>query len=89
LDIGYVVGNKITRWHDDPNKSKDRGSSLVYNEFMHAWVTYEFVQVLHIYRLTPAVRSDLNNVSSDLFKIETFMRDRTSQDSKDSEDAES
>jgi hypothetical protein len=55
---------------------------------MHAWVTYELVQVLHIYGLMPAVRSNLNGVSSDLFKIETFMRDRTSQDSKDSEDAE-
>ncbi len=88
MDVGYIVGNKITRRHNDPNKSKDWGSSLVYNEFMHAWVTYELVQVLHIYGLTPAVRSNLNDVSSDLFKIETFMRDRTSQDSKDSEDAE-
>ena len=29
LDIGYVVGNKITRRHNDPYKSKDQGSSLV------------------------------------------------------------
>ena len=79
---------KITRWHDDPNKSKDWGSSLVYNEFMNAWITYELVQVLHIYRLTPAVRSNLQDVSSDLFKIETFMRDRTTQNAKDYEDAE-
>ncbi len=82
------MGNKITRRHDDPNKSKDRGSSLVYNEFMNAWTTYELVQVHHIYGLTPAVRSNLQDVSSDLFKIETFMRDRTTQNAKDSEDAE-
>jgi hypothetical protein len=88
VDVGYVVGNKITRRHDDPNKSKDRGSSLVYNEFMNAWITYELVQVLHIYRLTPAVRSNLQDVSSDLFKIETFMRDRTTKNAKDYEDAE-
>ncbi len=43
LGIGYIVGNKITRWHNDPYKSKDWASSLVYNEFMHAWVTYELV----------------------------------------------
>jgi hypothetical protein len=77
LDVGYVVGNKITRRQDDPNKSKDQGSSLVYNEFMNAWITYELVQVLHIYRLTPAVRSNLQDILSDLFKIEMFMRDRT------------
>jgi hypothetical protein len=88
LDVGYIVGNKITRWHDDPNKSKDRGSSLVYNGFMNAWITYELVQVLHIYGLTPAVRSNLQDVSSRLFKIETFMRDRTTQNAKDYEDAE-
>ncbi len=88
MDVGYIVGNKITRQHDDPNKSKDRGSSLVYNEFMNAWITYELVQVLHIYGLTPAVRSDLQDVSSDLFKIETLMRDRTTQNAKDSEEAE-
>ncbi len=75
MDVRYVVGNKITRRHNDPNKPKDRGSSLVYNEFMNAWITYEFVQVLHIYGLTPAVRSNLQDVSSDLFKIETFMRE--------------
>jgi hypothetical protein len=88
LDVGYIVGNKIMRRHDDPNKSKDRGSSLVYNDFMNAWITYEFVQVLHIYGLTPAVRSDLQDVLSDLFKIETFMRDRTTQNAKDYEDTE-
>ena len=88
LDVGYVVGNKITRRHDDPKKSKDWGSSLVYNEFMNAWITYELVQVLHIYGLTPAVRSNLQDVSSNLFKIETFMRDRTTQNTKDYEDAE-
>jgi hypothetical protein len=82
------VGNKITRWHNDPNKSKDRGSSLVYNEFMNTWIIYELVQVLHIYGLMPAVRSDLQDISSDLFKIETFMRDRTTQNAKDTEDAE-
>ena len=55
---------------------------------MIAWITYELVQVLHIYGLTPAVRSNLQDVSSDLFKIETFMRDRTTQHAKDSEDTE-
>jgi hypothetical protein len=88
LDIGYVVGDKITRQHDDPFRSRDCGSSLVYNEFMHAWVTYELVQVLHTYRLTPLVRSDLKYVSLDLFKIETFLRDRTNQDVNDSKHAE-
>jgi hypothetical protein len=55
---------------------------------MNAWITYELVQILHIYGLTPAVRSDLQDVSSDLFKIETFMRDRITQNAKDSEDPE-
>jgi hypothetical protein len=88
LDVRYVVGDKITRWHDDPFRSRDQGSSLVYNEFMHAWwVTYELVQVLHIYGLTPLVRSDLKDVSLDLFKIETFLRDRTNQDANDSKHA--
>ncbi len=82
------MGNKITRWHDDPNKSKDRCSSKVYNEFMNAWITYELVQVLHIYGPMPAVRSNLQDVLSDLFKIETFMRDRTTQNAKDYEDTE-
>ncbi len=88
MDVEYLLGNKITRWHDNPNKSKDWGSSLVYNEFMNAWITYELVQVLHTYGLTSAVRSDLQVVSSDLFKIETFMRDRTTQNANNSEDAE-
>jgi hypothetical protein len=56
---------------------------MVYNEFMHAWVTYELVQVLHIYSLMPLVRSYLENVSKDLFKIETFLRDRTTLDDND------
>ncbi len=51
---------------------------------MHAWVSYELVQVLHIYRLMPSVRSDLKNVSKDLYKIETFLRDRTTLDDNDS-----
>ncbi len=55
---------------------------------MNAWITYELVQVLHIYRLTPAVRSNHQDVSSDLFKIERFMRVRTTQNAKDYEDAE-
>ncbi len=76
------------RWHDDLFRSKDQGFSLVYNEFIHAWVTYELVQVLHIYGLTPSVRSNLKYVSLDLFKIETFLRDRTSQDANDSKHAE-
>ena len=88
MDVGYVVGDKITRRHDDPFRSRDQGSSLVYNEFMHAWVTYELVQVLHIYRLTPLVRSNLKDVSLDLFKIEIFLRDRTNQDANDSKHAE-
>ena len=85
LDVAYVIGNKITRWHDDPFRSKDQGSSLVYNEFMQAWVTYELVQVLHVYGLTPSVRSDIKNASLDLFTIETFLRDRTTQQEGDSE----
>jgi hypothetical protein len=72
------------RRHYDPYKSKDQGSSLVYNEFMHAWITYELVQVLHIYGLMPSVRSNLKNVPKDLFKIETFLRDRTTLDDNDS-----
>jgi hypothetical protein len=36
----------------------------------------------------PAVRSNLQDVSSDHFKIESFMRDGTTQNAKDSEDAE-
>jgi hypothetical protein len=55
---------------------------------MHAWVTYELVQVLHIYGLTPLVRSNLKDVSLDLFKIETFLRDRTNQDANNSKHAE-
>ncbi len=55
---------------------------------MHAWVTYELVQVLHIYRQTPLVRSNLKDVSLDLFEIETFLRDRTNQDANDSKHAE-
>jgi hypothetical protein len=88
LDNGYIVGDKITRRHDDPFRSRDQGSSLVYNEFMHAWVTYELVQVQHIYGLTPLVRSNLKDVSLDLFKIEAFLRDRTNQDANDSTHAE-
>jgi hypothetical protein len=63
LNIGHVLGDKITRRHDDPFRSRDQGSSLVYNELMQAWVTYELVQVLHIYGLTPSVRSDLGSRS--------------------------
>ncbi len=85
MDVGYVVGNKITRRHNDPNKSMDRGPSLVYNEFMNAWIAYELIQVLHIYGLTPAVRSNLQDVP---FKIEMFMRDRTTQNAEDYEDTE-
>jgi hypothetical protein len=85
LDVGYVIGNKITRRHDDPFRSKDQGSSLVYNEFMQAWVTYELVQVLHVYRLMPSLRSNIKSVSFDLFTIETFLRDRTMQQEGDSE----
>ncbi len=51
---------------------------------MHAWVTYELVQVLHIYGLMPFVRSNLKDVSKDLFKIETFLRDRTTLDDNNS-----
>jgi hypothetical protein len=88
LDVRYIVGDKITRRHDDPFRTRDQGSSLVYNEFMHAWVIYELDQVLHIYGLTPSVRSNLKDVSLDLFKIETFLRDRTNQDANDSKHAE-
>ena len=77
LNIGCVLGDKITRRHDDPFRSRDQESSLVYNELMQAWVTYELVQVLHIYGLTPSVRSDLGTVSPDLSKIETYLRDKT------------
>ncbi len=77
LNVGRVLGDKITRRHDDPFRLRDRGSSLVYNELMQAWVTYELVKVLHIYRLTPSVRSDLGTVSPDLSKIETYLRDKT------------
>jgi hypothetical protein len=55
---------------------------------MHAWVTYELVQALHIYGLTPSVRNNLKDVSLDLFKIEIFLRDRTNQDANDSKHAE-
>ncbi len=51
---------------------------------MHAWVTYELVQVLHIYGLMPLVRINLKNVSKDLYKKETFLRDRTTFDDNDS-----
>ncbi len=85
LDVGYVIGNKIMRWHDDPFRSKDQGSSLVYNEFMQAWVTYELVQVLHVYGLTPLVRSNIKSVSFDLFTMETFLIDRTTHQEGDSE----
>ncbi len=80
-----MIGNKITRWNDDPFRSKDQGSSLVYIEFMQAWVTYELVQVLHVYGLMPLVRSDIKSVSFDLFTIERFLRDRTMQQEGDSE----
>ncbi len=87
LDVRHVINNKITRQHDDHFRSRDQGSSLVYNEFMQAWVTYELVQVLHVYGLMPSVRSNIKNVSLDLFTIETFLRDRTMQQEGDSEKA--
>jgi hypothetical protein len=77
LNIGRVLGGEITRWHDDPFRSRDQESSLVYNELMQAWVTYKLVQVLHIYGLMPSVRSNLGTVSPDLSKIETYLRDKT------------
>jgi hypothetical protein len=89
LDVAHVLGNKLTRWHDYPFRSKDRGSSLVYNEFMQARFTYELVQVLHVYGLTPLVRSDLGKVSLDLSKTDTFLRDRTKlEDDADAKHAE-
>jgi hypothetical protein len=45
---------------------------LVYNEFMHAWVTYELVQVVHIYGLMPLVRSNLKNVQRISTKLRHF-----------------
>jgi hypothetical protein len=54
---------------------------------MQAWVTYELVQVLHVYGLTPLVRSDIKNVSLNLFTTETFLRDRTMQQEGGSEKA--
>ena len=80
LNVGRVVGDKLTRWHNDPCKKGDQGSSVVYNELMQAWVIYELVQVLHIYGLTPTVRSDLGNNSESLSKIASYLRDKTKLD---------
>jgi len=81
LNVGRVVGDKITRRHNDPCKKGDRGSSVVYNELMQAWVIYELVQVLHIYGLTPMVRSNLGSYSDSLSKIASYLRDKTKLDS--------
>lgn len=85
LNVGRVVGDKITRRFNDPNKKGDRGSSVVYNELMQAWVLYELVQVLHIYGLTPAVRSDLGKCSNSLSKIASYLKDKTKLDKESKE----
>ncbi len=40
------------------------------------------------YRLMPSMRSNLKDVSLGLFKIETFLRDRTNQNANNSKHAE-
>jgi hypothetical protein len=55
---------------------------------MHALVTYELVQVLHIYGPTLLRRNNLKDFSLDLFKKETFLRDRTNQDANNLKHAE-
>ncbi len=44
----------------------DRGESLIFRQFIHSWVCYELVKVLHVFGLQPKIRSDIADWSPNL-----------------------
>ena len=54
----------------------------MFEHIIHSWVGYELVKVLLKYGLSPSVRSDLKDWSSDLFELFAYFGDKTRDASK-------
>jgi hypothetical protein len=68
-DAAQVIATKIAK---KPFVGIDRGSSLVFQDFIYSWVCYELVKVLNVFGLQPKIRSDLATWSTDLFATITY-----------------
>jgi hypothetical protein len=73
FDEAHIIATKIAKKHYE---GFDRGDSLGFQEFIQSWVGYELVKVLRVFGLQPQIRSDLANLSPELFATFTYLSDR-------------
>ncbi len=68
IDVGYIIGNKITRKKVKLINS-DRGTPGVFKEIVQHWVAFDLVQIFHRYGLKPAFNKSLREWSQELYSL--------------------
>ncbi len=64
----------------------NRGAFTVFQELIHSWVGYKLVKVVLIFGLSPKICNDLENWSSDLFHLFSYMGDKQRDPKKEGAD---
>jgi hypothetical protein len=54
----------------------DQGESLIFQQFIHSWVCYELVKVLHVFGLQPKIQSDIAEWLPELHKTFSYLTDK-------------
>jgi hypothetical protein len=70
----FIISNKIAK--KPFCGGTDRGEFLIFQQFIHSWVCYELVKVLHMFSLQPKIRSDIAKWSPELHKTFNYFADK-------------
>ena len=72
ISSSFVLGDKICRFRKDTSKT-DRGDPKLFKDLVKYWMAFQVVQVLHEYGLRPGFNDELEEWSSDLYRIVQLM----------------
>ena len=81
FDAAFVISNSGIAKKKVEVEDKE-GNHGLFEHLMHSWVGYELVKVLLKYRLSPKLRSDLNEWSPELFELFSYFGEKQRDPSK-------
>ena len=79
-NAAFIVSNKIAK--KPFCGGTDGGEFLIFRQFIHSWVCYELVKVLHVFGLQPKIRSDIAKWLPEIHKIFNYFADKNNSECK-------
>ena len=78
MNASYVLGNKIAKNRE--SQFNDLGKPQFFYEVVQSWVSFELVQVLQKFGLSPKFKTNLDTWSKDIHCVVQFMKKSQQQD---------